>query len=327
MNLEAYPWLLKHFNNINLSNLPHALIINGPEGIGKSILAKEISKLILISGSDIKKSDHITSLINSNSHPDFYNIDKDKIKVGDISRREKDKWDPDKGKRDAVNFLNFTPSISKNKVLLINNADTMNNNAQNAFLKSLEEPASFSYILMTTSRSYSLKSTIYSRCQTINIKNPTSYEIDSWLESKGLSDFKALDFPSYYSPLKILKLIEDNNEQVYKEFISLFEAYMLNKITQGEFIKSFGDFDIDLIEKLNFTVEILKILLSSRLQGADLSGAYKKFNDLKFSNLKISNIINDINEMRYSFFKVTSINESHMFNYLFGEIKSSFKQQ
>jgi len=197
--------------------------------------------------------------------------------------------------------------------------------AQDALLKSLEEPASYAYIIMTTSRPYSLKTTIYSRCQTLNIKNPSNNEIDSWLETRGLGDYRSLDFPSYYSPLMILSSIEDSNERVFKNFIESFDLFLTNKITQTEFIKSLNDLDLDLIEKLNFIIEILKILLSSQILKKPLNGIYRSFGNFEFSNLKISNIINDINDLKFNFYKVKSINESHIFNYLCSDIKSSFK--
>ena len=174
MSIDSYPWLEKYYQGIKLINLPHAVIINGPRGVGKKILSREIARLIISNEEDISSNNDHHSLMNTNTHPDFYEINKDVIKVGDISRRENDKWDPEKGKKDALSFLNLTPSISSNKVLLMHNVDNMTFSAQDALLKSLEEPASYAYIIMTTSRPYSLKTTIYSRCQTLNIKNPSN---------------------------------------------------------------------------------------------------------------------------------------------------------
>ena len=72
-------------------------------------------------------------------------------------------------------------------------------------------------------------------------------------------------------------------------------------------------------------IEILKILLSSQILKKPLNGIYRSFGNFEFSNLKISNIINDINDLKFNFYKVKSINESHIFNYLCSDIKSSFK--
>ena len=107
------------------------------------------------------------TLFNTDHHPDFYLLDRDKIYLKDIIKQKKESkyWDDEKGYKDVVSFLTLTPSISKNKVVCIMNADSMNEESQNALLKSLEEPASYSYIIMTTSRPKSLKQTIYKRKQ------------------------------------------------------------------------------------------------------------------------------------------------------------------
>ena len=47
MSINSYPWLEKYYQGINLANLPHAIIVNGPKGVGKKILSREIAKLII----------------------------------------------------------------------------------------------------------------------------------------------------------------------------------------------------------------------------------------------------------------------------------------
>ena len=116
MNLNQCRWLNDVFDSINFENLPHGIIINGSTGIGKKILAKEIANNILLNFQKDNNFKHQV-LFDKNTHPDFYLLDKDKIGVNDISRR--DKWDEEKGFRDVVTFLTMTPSISKNKVVLI----------------------------------------------------------------------------------------------------------------------------------------------------------------------------------------------------------------
>lgn len=323
MNLNQCRWLNDVFDSINFENLPHGIIINGSTGIGKKILAREIANNILL---NFKKDNNFKHqvLFDKNTHPDFYLLDKDKIGVNDISRR--DKWDEEKGFRDVVTFLTMTPSISKNKVVLIMNADLMNNAAQNALLKSLEEPAPYSYIIMTTNRPKALNQTIYSRCRQININNLSVIETNHWLEKVGVTDYNAMDFPSFATPFDILDDIQNDNHNSYKEFILLMNDFMFSKIDQPQAIKLFTDIDINFIGKINFLVEFLKIILASKLTNNQLSGAYKNFNIAKFSNLKISNIIDDLNNLRFDFFNVSSINETHVLNYFFSELKVSIRQ-
>ena len=207
------------------------------------------------------------------------------------------------------------------------NADSMNEESQNALLKSLEEPASYSYIIMTTSRPKSLKQTIYSRCQVLNIPHISAYQIDEWLIKHGITDYSSTDFPSYAMPLNIVDDIQSDKHNSYKEFISIINQFLNLKIDQGQAIKYINDLDMNFISKINYLVEFLKILLKSKLTNESLSGTYESFNSKKFSNLKISNIIVELNDLRHDFYDVSSINETHVLNYFCSELKQSIRQQ
>lgn len=326
MNLEKCTWLNDIFKTINFDNLPHGIIINGPSGVGKHILANKICEYIILNNSQRSSDDH-KNLIKTESHPDFYVLDKDKLGVNDISRRKGAKnWDDEKGFRDVISFLNLTPSLAKNKVVLIHNADIMTNEAQNALLKSLEEPASFSYIIMTTNRPRSLNQTIYSRCQLLNIKNLTTNQINDWLSDIGITEYTAIDFPSFATPFNILEDIQNDNHNSYKDFVSSIEAFLFNKSDQTQTLKDINDININFIQKINYLIEFLKILLKSRVMGDDLSGSYQIFNKANFNKLKISNIIDELNSLRFDFYSVSSINETYVLNYFFSQLKISIKQ-
>ena len=318
MKISKLKWLNHIYNGINFSNLPHGIIISGPSGIGKKILASKISKDLLINKNN--KSDDIDLL----NHPDFFTLDKDKILLHHITYRE-DKWDDEKGQRNVNDFLSVTPSIAVNKVVLILNAQTMNNSSQNALLKSLEEPAPNSYIIITADRPKSLLETIYSRCQIINIPNVTQKVTNEWLIENGISDINSNDFPSFSTPLSILNDIQNDDHHNFRDFINIISEYLDNKLDLNLTIKNISSLEIDLIMKANYLIEFLKILLKSKLLSEDLSGIYKKYNSLKYNNLKISNLINELNNFRYDFFKVPQINETHVLNYFLSEIKNSIK--
>jgi hypothetical protein len=83
--------------------------------------------------------------------------------------------------------------------------------------------------------------------------------------------------------------------------------------------------DINLITKTNYLIEFLKILLRSKLLSEEMSGIYKIFNSSNFNNLKISNLINELNNLRDDFYRVPQINENHVLNYFLSEIKNSIK--
>ena len=318
MEISKFKWLNDIYKGINFKMLPHGIIISGPVGIGKKILAKKISKDLLENKNN--KSDDINPL----NHPDLFILDKDKILLHHITYRE-DKWDDEKGQRNVNDFLSVTPSIAINKVALIFNAQTMNKAAQNALLKSLEEPAPNTYIIITTDRPKSLYETIYSRCQVINIPNISQSTIDEWLIKNGISDINSNDFPSFSTPLSILNDIQNDEHHNFKNFINIISEYVENKTDLNLTIKNISSLEINLVTKANYLIEFLKILLKSNLLSEDLSGLYKKYNSSKFNNLKISNLINELNNFRYDYFKVPQINETHVLNYFLSEVKNSIR--
>lgn len=317
-------WLHNPFDNINFENLNHSIIINGPEGIGKKLLTKKI----------------ITTLTNINNvslneedvNPDIFILNRDKILINQISYREnknkktKPKWDELKGKRDLLNFIALSPVKAKNKVAALINADKIERRTQNVLLKTLEEPPDHAYIILTTSRPRVLLDTIYSRSHVINLKPLSNEDKDLWLKSIGLSEYNSYDFPSYYSPIQIYNEIANNNQSNFKEFISILDRHFSRSESQKNIIKDIMDMDIDAIIKLNFFVEFLKIILESKLRNVTLSGIYKTFALYSFSNLKISNLILEINQMRQDLYSVPQINEGHMLNVIMSELLISFKK-
>ena len=321
MKIKDLTWLEDIFNNINLKNLPHGVIITGPEGLGKKLLAKEIAtKLLLNKNSNEANID----LIDSENHPDLFLINKEKILLRHITFR-KNKWDDEKGYRNVNDFLSITPSIAQNKVAIILNAQTMNDESQNALLKSLEEPAPNTFIILTTNRPKSLLQTIYSRCQVINIPQLSTNKLNEWLISKGISDINTTNFPSFSTPLSIFKDIENNKHMNFNNFIKIISDFIENKEDINKSIKEISILDISLIMKINYLIEFLKIILKSKLLSEDLSGVYMKYNSSRFNNLKISNLLNDLNNLRYDYFKVPQINETHILNYFLSELKNSIK--
>ncbi len=314
-------WLDRIIESINFEKLPHGLIINGPNGIGKEFLSREIASRLLLNKTT-KTLDK--ELFNSNNHPDFFMLDKEQILLKHITLREKE-WDDELGQRNVNDFLSVTPSIAINKVALILNGQTMKKESQNALLKSLEEPAPNTFIIITTNRPRSLYKTIYSRCQVINIPPLSNDDLNEWLLANGITDFKSHDFPSYKTPLRIIDDISNDQQFKFKDFINVLTNFLNNNSDQLSVIKSLNNLDIDKISKLNFMVEFLKIILKSKLLSENLSGIYKDFNNANFNNLKLSNTLNDLNNTRAKYYEVPQINEDHVLNYYLSELKNSIK--
>lgn len=160
-------------------NIPHAYLFSGIEGTGKHLVAKAAAKALLCS--DLKKDlapcENCSNChkFNNLSHPDFLEIKPEnmEITIGLI--------------RDVKNRMKFSPSEAKKRVIIIDPAETMNQNAANAALKILEEPPENNHFFLITSAPDRLLPTIISRCQKITFSPLLIDEIEAFLIKGGLS--------------------------------------------------------------------------------------------------------------------------------------------
>lgn len=132
--------------------IPHAIIIEGVKGLGKKTLAKFLAKACLCEENTPCLNCKSCHLIDVGTHPDCQTVEPEKstIKVEKIRELRLEAF--------------MSPMQSDGRVFIINDAHTMNLNAQNALLKVLEEPPkNVTFILLTKSASFLLE-TIRSRC-------------------------------------------------------------------------------------------------------------------------------------------------------------------
>lgn len=181
--------------------ISHAYIFSGQEMIGKRTLALELANLI-------NKTD------NPVTHPDILVIDPAFSETGEsISIKEI---------RNAKSFLSLSAYEGPYKFVIINDADKMTIESQNAFLKILEEANPFSMIILITAHSSTLLPTIYSRCQEINFPNHPVQIIEKVLLKEGTSKEKA-DFLSKFVNGRLglaLKIVKEDLYSKIKSYIS-----------------------------------------------------------------------------------------------------------
>lgn len=165
----------------------HAYLFSGPAGVGKRLMAIEFAKLLncLRAGADsgVKCECGACRKIDKGIHPDVITVQfagAKNIKVDQIREEVEEK-------------LFLRPFEGRSKVVIVDDSERMSNSAQNAFLKTLEEPPSESVIILVTSHPNSLLPTIRSRCQSLGF-NPLSEKlIVDVLEKRGeLSPEEAL---------------------------------------------------------------------------------------------------------------------------------------
>ncbi len=181
--MTEFPWQQSVYTDLvrrrRNSGLPHALLLTGLAGIGKHELALYTAKwlLCLRDGDEACGQCHSCLLWNAGTHPDFLLCQPEdgsrQIRIEAIRR--------------VNDFLAQTPQISRCQVVSLRPVEVMNTNSANALLKTLEEPAGESYLLLETERFGSVLPTIRSRCQRITLNPPAADESLQWLAAQGYS--------------------------------------------------------------------------------------------------------------------------------------------
>nr|MBA3730995.1 DNA polymerase III subunit delta' [Gammaproteobacteria bacterium] len=150
---ESYPWhaaqWAQYARRAQEATLPHALLLSGPAGLGKLSFAHRFARFLLCDapvGSNACSCCRACHLLSVGNHADFLHTapegDSQQIRIDQI--------------RALSHFVSLSRDSGRYKVALISNADTINRNAANSLLKTLEEPPPFSVILLVTARAASL---------------------------------------------------------------------------------------------------------------------------------------------------------------------------
>ena len=175
----------EHLQNALASHkISHAYIINGEKSSGKEYIAKVFAMALQCEkgGTEPCQECHSCKQVLSKNQPDIIRLTHEKpntISVDDI--------------RKQVNGdVAIKPYSSPYKIYIINEAEKMNAQAQNALLKTLEEPPEYAVILLLTANLNALLPTIISRCVVLNMKPVPDEKVRRFLmEQMQVPDYKA----------------------------------------------------------------------------------------------------------------------------------------
>lgn len=171
-------------NAVTENKVSHAYILNGERGSGKKMLATLFAETLLCEkgGPDPCNECHSCIQIDSGNHPDVIKVQHEKpsvISVDDIRKQVND-------------TVLIRPYQGAYKVYIINDADLMTQQAQNALLKTLEEPPKYVVFLLLTENADLLLPTITSRCIMLKLRNIRDTLIRKYLMEKlEVPDYKA----------------------------------------------------------------------------------------------------------------------------------------
>ncbi len=241
--------IVDHFQNaLKSGNISHAYIINGERSSGKEFIAKIFAMALQCEAEGIEPCNecHSCKQALSGNHPDIIKVTHEKpatVGVEDI--------------RNGVNNdVVIKPYSSKWKIYIINEAEKMTVQAQNALLKTLEEPPAYAVILLLTSNPESLLPTIQSRCVTLNMKPVPDDMVKEYLMKElHIPDYKADVCTAFargnLGKAKALAASEEF-DNIKTEAVSLLKYIRDMEITDiVSAIKKINDYKIDINDYLD----------------------------------------------------------------------------
>lgn len=294
-------------------NSNYAFLFSGTEGIGKKRVALEFIKFINCREKEIKKRPCNVCFecrgIENFCHADFLLIEPENSLIA-ISKI-----------RDASWFLSLTKSRAEYKAVLIDEAHCMNEEAQNSLLKTLEEPAGKSVIILTSSHPRMLLKTVRSRVEEIKFFPASAKEAEKFLKQKGALN-RDIEKIIKFSSLKQGKMIDflenpQKLEDYKKELIEASTIANLDLAVCFEKAKVLSEDKSKAIETLGIWLRYFRGLMLKKLNPGD-QGKKAWVNDFSFK--KIKKIIETIEKIKF-FLSGTNVNPRLAIEFLILEIK------
>lgn len=165
--------ITEHLKNaIRLNKVSHAYIFHGEDGIGKNFIADIFAAALQCEEYGSEPCGRCKSCLQAESgnHPDIIRVlhEKASLSVDDIRSQ-------------LNNDIQVKPYSSRYKVYIVDEAEKMTEAAQNALLKTIEEPPEYAVILLLTNNLNGFLPTILSRCVTLNMKTVDKNQIKEYL--------------------------------------------------------------------------------------------------------------------------------------------------
>lgn len=286
-DILGHEQIIEHLQNaITMDKVSHAYIINGPDKSGKMMLAEAFAQALQCENLEEKiaaaqggHSEEIEPCMECHSckqamgknQPDIVYVRHEKpntISVDDIRAQ-------------VNNDIVIKPYSSKHKIYIIDDAEKMNVQAQNALLKTIEEPPAYAILILLTTNADTFLPTILSRCVTLNVKVVPDEMIKKFLMSKyQVPDYQA-DVCVAFAQGNVGKAIqlassEDFNELKASALQLIKRLDDIELYEMGEAVKQIGEYKLE----INDYFDLMMIWYRDVL----LFKATKDVNDLIFKD-------------------------------------------
>jgi len=205
---------------------PHALLLDGPRGIGKRTLAMNLAQALLCEAPTATGFACGTcpgcGYARAGQHPDLRLVEP--ITVEDDGTIKHLDAIPVDHTRALIRWTQVTSHRGRAKVAIVVPAEAMNAAAANALLKTLEEPPPGTYLLLVAHQPARLPATIRSRCRHVPAPRATPVQAQAWLQAQGLANAASLLGQAGGAPLVALTLADPALQQERRVWLDALAA-------------------------------------------------------------------------------------------------------
>jgi DNA polymerase-3 subunit delta' len=236
--MNAFPWHRAILMRLlaDRSRLPHALLVQGSTGIGKTEFARALGASALCeTPRDGLACGQCASChwFSQGNHPDYREI------IPEAAEEESESVEAEQGAakaekaekakslvikieqiRDVADFVSLTTHRGGHRVLVIRPAETLHPAAANALLKTLEEPPPQTLIVLVSDRPARLLPTIRSRCRVLDLPKPPRDEALKWLRAEGVEGPEAALAAAGGAPLLARELAQPEEAELRRRIVA-----------------------------------------------------------------------------------------------------------
>jgi DNA polymerase-3 subunit delta' len=244
--------------------LPHALLLCGPAGLGKRALTEAFVRARLCESprdGQACGACRACKLLAAGTHPDRMLVT---LEVNEKTGKLRKEIVVDQI-RDLSSRLAMASQLGGWQIAVIDPADAMNTPAQNALLKTLEEPGDASLIVLVADQPWLLSATIRSRCQRLDFAIPSHDEALAWLSARGVESAEAVLAAAGGNPGQAWLLAEQGGMQRRQEVARDLLALAAGRAHAREIGKAWAGDEPG--QRLDQAARLLEGALRARAQG------------------------------------------------------------
>lgn len=265
--------IVKHFkSSIELGKVSHAYILNGEKGVGKKTLASVVAKSLQCESGEPDPCGKCKSCLQAESgnQPDIIWVSHEKSSVISV----------DEIRSQIVNDIELKPYSSRYKIYIVPDSQLMNPQAQNALLKTLEEPPEYAIIMLLTNNVDKFLPTILSRCIVLNFKPVEPLDmIDYLVTNVGVDQEKArfcTDFAQGNLGKAVRLAISPDYNEIREDSIRLLRGIPdmeMEDIINA--VKSMGKYKLDITDYIDIMTMWFRDILVVKISNSPNKTIFK----------------------------------------------------